>query len=180
MSPPTPNPDTHTEGFAIGCDLLSDSTVAPYAQSVALQLMAYRALPKTGMKTICFRYEMTAAGQYQAPGQLGRGRAGATAFGDRDAALGTRCQINVASELAGLADEPQIRQLVQQWGCYPGSFPGEDKRLRACQALRQRGEVFRRVVEHRHLVLRQSREALEMPYAVLVIIRYDNAHGLRT
>ena len=84
----------------------------------------------------------------------------------------------MAGHLAGLADQLEVGQAVEQGGVDAGTFAGEYQCVgigKACCKLLQRGRLA--LMEHADSVPAQLAEAIERADHILVVVGNDNAHG---
>jgi len=128
---------------------LADLAVAPDAQCFATQHLAEtevgghracfeaRLLPSPVLEVADVLRQTTHGCHDQSPSQLGRRNRGARAFGYGNAAFGTSRHIDVASDLAGLRNEFELGEFVQQLACDVGALTNQHQYFGITQPHRQ-------------------------------------------
>ena len=77
---------------------------------------------------------------------------------------------------AGLRDQLQLRQLVDQVPGDPGAFADQHQGLRIREAHAELSGALDGVVEHLDVVLGEQREAVELADGVLIVVEDRNLH----
>jgi hypothetical protein len=135
------------------------------------------ALPHTIFQALHFGGEVAQAGQHQQKRQLGRGRTGAPAFTHRDATGFASGEIQVGADLAGLRNQLQPGQAVEQGGADAGAFTDQHQSVGSFKTLHQLVDVFHRVVVNRDLVVFEFGKTVQVAHTVLVVVGDHNVHG---
>ena len=115
-------------------------------------------------------------GHHQGPGQLSGCHRGPNPFRHGNAALGTCRNINVAANLAGLCNELEPRELLDQLARDLGPFTDQHDDVRIFEPHRKLTQPFDRVGVDLGGVCVEPRCAMQLAHCILVIVEDHNVH----
>ncbi len=177
----------HSERLAIAGDQRADLPVAPDAQRLAGERDAEPRQRPVGWRRDALlpraRIQVRHVGRQPAhgredeqPGELGGRRRIPGALGHRDAAPGTRLDVDVRPDLARLADQAQRRQAGQQPVCDARPLAREHERFGIAQAGRELPGTRGGRGQNADVVTAQPGVAVEMADHVLVVVKNEDLH----
>ena len=100
-----------------------------------------------------------------------------TPFGDGDAQPGAGLDVDVRADPAGLRDQLELRQLLEQLAREVGALADQHQHLGVAQAHRELADALDGVGEDLGVEVLQERGALELAHGVLVVVEDDDVHG---
>jgi len=156
-----PHDHTHAECHAVTRDDRADPAVAVDAEQLVAQALADADLPASSPERRHLLRYLTHRRQDQSPCQLRRGvrrRIGVLARRDDDAAARTGIDIDVRIH-ASLADQPEIRQPLEQRRANLCPLADQDQCLRVAQPFRKLIDALHMIGPDRHVVSSELREA---------------------
>ena len=149
-----PHEHAHAERSAVPRDERADPAVAADAERLVVQVGADGRLPAAGTQRSSLTRDMPYGGEDQAERQLG-GRHGRAAAGRHDDATSrTGVEVDVRRAAAGLRDQAEVGQVVEQRCRDPRPLADQDERLGGAEAVGKRCGARDRVVVDRHIVAR--------------------------
>ena len=173
-----PDQHVHLEGLGVAGQTLADAPVAPDAQGLAIQALAEIGLPVAGVQALDSRQQLAPGVEDQRPGQLRRGDGRAAALHHGDASGRAGVEVEMGADPAGLADQPEPRQAVQQLGIDAGPFAGQHQGVGLGETSGQLVHIALRVVEQADPMAVEQGEAVERADHLLVVVGNGDMHGL--
>src|SRR5262249_20005850 len=178
-----PHQHLHAERLAVAGDDGAYASVAEDPQGLAAQRVADAGLPLTRLERFHLQRDVAHGGDDHAPGELGgrvRRHAEGLVRAQQHAEPRARVDVDVRKH-AALADEPQLRQPLEERRADLGALADQDQGLRVLETLRERLGVLHVVVPHLDLVAGKLLERLEGAQGVVVVVEdvdFHAAHSL--
>ena len=121
--------------------------------------------------------DVAQAREYQSPRKLGgRVRSAAAGGGNHDAPLGAGRDVDVIGIAAGLGDQLQLRQFLDDGTRKRRALLGQQYRVGVGQPRRELRGILLGVTEHHDIVALQPRKSRELAKRILVIIENSDFH----
>ena len=183
-----PDQHVHAERGAVAGHDAADPPEAPDSQRLAREQVAHAVvrriaralqaalLPHAVLEVGDVLRQAPHRAHQQRPCQLGRGSRRAGAVDHRHATFGAGVDVDVRAGAAGLGDELQLRQLVQQVLVDPRALANQDQGFGVRQAHAELPGALDGIVEDLDLVPGEQREAIELANGVLVVVEDRDLH----
>ena len=168
---------THAEGPAVACDDGADAAVAVDPERLAVELPPQRRLPPAAPHGLRLAGYVLRGGEDETPRELGRRHGRPAPDGHCDASLRAGAEIDVRNAAAGLRDQAEIGQALEQVAGDPRSLPDQHECLAAPKELGEPVHVLDRLAADGDVVPGERLEAGERRHRPLGVVGHDDPHA---